>query len=363
MMTEFNMKNNKNKDGQKKVRAKGYDKRRRMRIISIALVCFVLIAGVSLTVYSKYYKTGYNKGMATASGFYFDSNYMKETDLSTINNIEELMADDELLKVVPVSGNPTAWSERSYPFTVEVRNYTNQILYNDKDLNISYTVELVLLDAPQGATYQIKKSTDDTYITLGTGSSGIVSYQDLLQGGRLNWDSYELLVTLTGTEEQYQKSRILVLAYPTAPSFLIDTKKIAGIITAEYNQKEMEITEQKFTIVDTPEFNADWNKAVKAESAYIYQIKTTGNYSGNSGGAMQKIKIKWDKDKIEFNPNDKYLVEQGLPYNPDMDQIIIETMPYASLKFIFYKKPNFETWISSASENEYKTLVSAEMVD
>ena len=44
--------------------------------IMAAVLAVLVLAGLTGTVYSKYYKTGYNKGMAIASGFYFSSDYM-----------------------------------------------------------------------------------------------------------------------------------------------------------------------------------------------------------------------------------------------------------------------------------------------
>ncbi len=88
--------------------------------------CLVL-AGASLTVYSKYYKTRYEKGMAIASGFYFSSNYMYEEEgLNDIEDIEELtkrnggkLVHEDLLNrlMVAVSNKPWA-AGNNYTFDV-----------------------------------------------------------------------------------------------------------------------------------------------------------------------------------------------------------------------------------------------------
>ena len=88
--------------------------------------CLVL-AGASLTVYSKYYKTRYEKGMAIASGFYFSSNYMYEDEgLNDIEDIEELtkrnggkLVHEDLLNrlMVAVSNKPWA-AGNNYTFEI-----------------------------------------------------------------------------------------------------------------------------------------------------------------------------------------------------------------------------------------------------
>lgn len=345
--------------------------RYKKRAAAVLIVCLVLAA--SFTVYSKYYKTGYNKGMAVASGFYFDGNYMKETELDGIGSIEELVEKPELVNRLPVAANDKTWSDTVFQFAVEVRNYTNQLLYNDKDLNISYTVEFALLDEPKGAVYEIRKGTEGSYTMLNPDASGKkkITFEGSLQGGKLSWDTYDLKVSLNaGMGTDYVPARILVLAYPTAPSYLTDTKKIAGIITADYNQRSMEITEQKFTIEDHADFtDAGWQDVVKKESAFVYQLKTTGNYSDTETGGMgQKIQIKWNPALYELNQNDKYLAAEYIDsgstqYRPDEGIMVIETMPYSSIRFVFFKKAGFDAEVDGMTMEEFKASIQAEKLD
>lgn len=337
------------------------------RIAAIAIAC-LLAGAVSITVYSKYYKTGYNKGMAIASGFYFSSDYMKEVDMQDVSSIEDLMEKDEVISILPITANDKTWSDTSFQFAIDVRNYTNQLLYNDEDLNVSYTVEFALLDEPQGAIYEVRKGTEGTYQTLQKNASGIqkASFTGVLQGGKLTWDTYDLRVTLSGgSGTTYVPSRILMLAYPTAPSYLVDTKKIAGMITADYNQRAMEITEQGFTVEDNPSFNdSNWKDMVKKESAFVYQIKTTGNYSENgTDNLKQRITIQWDPTLYELNLNDKYRSDAATVIDEAAGTMTVETMPYASIKFVFFKKADFDTKIDSMTLDGFKASIQAEKAD
>ncbi len=321
------------------------------KAVAVLIGCVVL-AAISITVYSKYYKTSYEKGMAIASGFYFSSNYMYEEDgLSGIEDIESLKKETELVSRLMVAVSNEPWTSSSFQFDVEVRNHTNQLLYNDKDLDVAYTVEFILLDPPAGADYSIGKAVngvvaDNRFVPLNSASGDLTkaTFQGTLEGGKLSWESYVLRVDLNNSQgQEYIPSRVLMMAYPVEPSYLENTKKIAGIIKAEYNLAEMEITDQKFTIENELEEADDWKARAKEESAFVYQLKTTGNYyvDGNDN-MLQKIRIEWDPDMFALNENDRYLNHaEGtrlVEYDEEKGIMVIETAPYSSIKFIFFKR-------------------------
>lgn len=362
-------------------------KSRGLRVAAALLACLIL-AGTSFVVYSKYYKTGYNKGMAVASGFYFSSNYMTELDLEQagvkeIQSIEELQAQTDLLNSLYVKAADTPWNTEPNGSTVsttillDIDNYSNQILYNDEDLDISYQVEFILLDEPSGVTYQIAKGTEGQYQPL-TQNPKVVFTGDL-EGGKLSWDTYRIRVAIADIN-RYTPARILALAYPTSPSYVKNTRKIAGIITGDYQASEIEITEQGFTIEKELEEAGDWKKAASEESALVYQIRTTGNYFGDGeSGYRQKIKLTWDPEMYKLNKYDKYRLELEKKYEGSPDELkqyldeeqgfmIVEILPYSSIKFVFYKAADgttgFDQKLQTFSDLEaFKQTVQAEKID
>lgn len=354
-----------------------------LRKAVLLLAGCLIFAGISLTVYSKYYKTSYEKGMAIASGFYFSSNYMYEEDeLTDIADIEELarradgkLAHEELVNRLMVAVSNKAWTGGvSYMFDVELRNFINQLLYNDLDLNIEYTVEFILLDDPDGANYSVGKTENGVIVgnefPLNDGSTiRSASFQGRLEGGKLSWENYFLRVQLGSGQsaDSYTPARVLMMAYPTEPTFLADTKKIAGIVKAEYLLEEWEIMDQKFTIDDELKEN-NWTERAKAESAFVYQLKTTGNYVvKESDNMLQRVQIKWNPDILVLNKNDKYLNgAEGtrlVEYKEDEGIMIIETVPYSSIKFVFYKKEDFDTKLQGMTLDDFKNIVHADKVE
>lgn len=339
----------------------------------IGLLACVFLAGASITVYSKYYKTGYNQGMAIASGFYFSSNYMYEEEAINSFTIEDLaksqdgkLVHEDLINKLISAVSKEAWNSNSYTFKIEVRNYANSLLFNDEELNVSYQVEFALLDANAGAEYGVRKKDTGAYTPItndGNGNLTTASFQGELKGGKLSEDEYELQVTLNGGAASYTPARILIMAYPEGNAFLQNPRKIAGIVKAEYSQPEMEIIDQKFTIEDELEDDT-WQERVKKESAFIYQLKTTGGfYVEGDDNMLQKIKITWDPDVLALNENDKYKNESGTQYDPVSGKMIIETAPYSSIKFVFFKKEGFGDWVDDQSSMDgFKDLVSVEKV-
>ena len=222
---------------------------------------------------------------------------------------------------------------------------------------MGYTVEFTLLDVPIGAVYEIRKGSEGSYIRLENDGKGNVvkaGFEEALEGGKLSWDDYELKVSIDNSQGiDYQPSRVLMMAYPTSPDYLKNTKKIAGIIMADYNQRKMEITDQKLTVEDEADWDeADWKERLKKESAFVYQLKTTGNYYAQGNNNMkQKIRIIWDAELFELNKNDKYREENdaNIEYKDGKGIMTIETMPYSSIKFVFFKKDNFDEKIEQSA--------------
>lgn len=310
--------------------------------IAITVLAVLLFAGISFSAYAKYYKTSYNQGIAIASGFYFNSKFMCEEENINDLKIEELAKKEEIVSQLTSYVSNKPWNGNDFTLSIDVRNYANQLLYNDKDLDISYKVDFILLDegADANGTYEVRPENSTSYTKIT--NSKAVGFEGKLEGGQAIEDKYELKVTLpmTGSAD-YKPARILIMAYPED----IASGKIAGIVKVDYNQAEMEIIDQKFTIEDELQKLGDdkWMERVKEESAFVYQLKTTGGYYVEGGNnMMQKIKITWNPDLFVLNQNDRYINEESTEYSSDQGEMIIETAPYSSIKFVFFKKGSFD---------------------
>ncbi len=341
-----------------------------IRIVLAVMTCLIF-ACTSIVVYSKYYKTGYNKGMAVASGFYFGSNYMESADDIKGLTMEEIARDyrDSIL----VSANRNSWNSSTYVFDVELRNYDSQLLYNDIDLDVEYQVHFMLLDEPQGASYNVSYGTQTKNLQWSGGKGTVVSFQGTLPGGTLKADKYALSVSVTD-EAAYTPASILMMAYPVGPDYLLNAKCIAGIVKANYEEREFKIeSESGFTVCKTLEYETDWKAAVNQESGFVYQLLTTGNYTGAGATETRKtIRLQWKNEMFKINENDEYYKEVKDDISKyysvseggvDWQVMEIEVKPYASLKFVFFRSDGFDEKIGKMSDKtEFETSIKAEIV-
>ncbi len=321
----------------------------------IAAVAALVLAGTSFSVYAKYYKTGYNKGMAIASGFYFSSKHMAAHEDIKGLTMEEIAAGYRNTIIASVDD----WhGTDTHSVTVEVKNYDSQLLYNDKDLNVEYQVNFMLLDEPIGANYSVKYGSTTKTLGFNAGKGTVVSFTGTLPGGGLSADGYELIVAKTGGAA-YAPSDILMVAYPTGPDYLVGTRCIAGIIKFDYVEKEFKIEDSGFEIRKTWD-SANWKQDVDKESGFIYELITSGNYTGSETTATRKkIQLKWDASIFKINANDKYYLSvAGTPnyYQVTEGGVVyqvmeIEVLPYASLKFVFFRNDDFETKVNAMTSS------------
>lgn len=350
---------------------------KKARIAVAVLACLVLV-GVSYTVYSKYYKTGYNRGMSIASGFYFNSNYMAAVDELRGKTEDDLPnISNDVLESVIISANKTSWTDSpTYLFQVEVRNYDNHLLYNDKELDVEYEVHFMLLNEPLGAAYSVSfggLGQDEKELTWENGRGEVVTYQGELPGGSCQEDVYYLQIQMKDAYI-YEPADVLMVAYPVGPDYLRSTKTIAGILRANHEEKEFRIEpESGFVVRHEETYPDDWKGTVLKESGYEYLVYTSGNYTGEGSAVRKTIKVMWRKDMYKINEFDEYYQEvkgdRKRCYEETEGEhtwcvMEIDVLPYASLKFVFYRNDDFENIIKEMKySSEFEKSVQVTVVE
>lgn len=360
----------------------------RMAILALALL---LMSGLSLTVYSKYYKTRDNMGMAIASGFYFSSSYMAAVTPEDGDNIRTLSPTDLNNKYADqIVVSAKGWNGQSeYGVSIDIRNYDSQLLYNDRDLNVEYEVKFVLLDEPEGAAYEVQSVSGSQAGTRplewAGGQGKEVLFTGSLAGGSRDDDTYELKIR-PAVSGAYTPSDILMVAYPVGPEYLKDAKCIAGILRFNYAEGEFKIQDSGFEVTKTEEYknsiadssNPDgWKEVVKKESGFNYQIITSGSYIGNNSAASKRtIQLKWKSSLFEINRNDAYYMKATDLQEPEGSFKVIEengekysvleikVFPYALLEFTFFQGDSFINDITAmASHEEFERAITVTVTD
>ena len=97
------------------------------------LITLVLLCAAGGNLFAKYYAGQKNKGVGVASSLYFSSNVLKN------------VASTEDTTDYPMIFNKEAWNGTDEcEIEVDIRNYANQLLYNDKNLDITYQISFQL---------------------------------------------------------------------------------------------------------------------------------------------------------------------------------------------------------------------------
>lgn len=381
---------NKNKCIHKYVRLKG--------IMGVVLLS-VTVAGAAGIIYGKYYASRNNKGIVMASNLYFNSDKLKKS--TGVTNIDDIINNEEVLNSINVFTNTGSWSTTTLPLSFEIRNYDNNILYNDNKLDIEYKLECILLDDPVGAKYSIKSQDGSVYNLDKKGSK--VEITSTLKGGTLKSDTFAAQITMT-SKEDYKAARVLVMAYPVNPDYVHKEKdenqeyRLLGIFKGHITELEMSIENAGFIVQENENYNdSTWKNLVKDLSGYVYNIKTTGDVVTDAEtSSKQEIKVTWDTEYItidEYDDSylaakeyeeeakqaaveeaeakgepvgniiyDKYIIDNG----DGTMSMIVKVLPYNSVDVTFYKTDKFKDALNSqpadsAGRKWFEELVKTEI--
>lgn len=344
-------------------------------ILTVLFVFLVFFIWQTFEIIAKYYTRQNNKGVAVASGLYFNSDKLKkipgavnpiikaDSQIAAIDNI----TDDEISKIM-ISTNTASWSSGSVELPLKIQNYDSNILFNDSGLDISYRIEFKLLDEPIGATYEIigKNNISNDLIQ----KNSTCQYEGKLVGGSLQADSYQLKITLSD-KDAYKAARVLVLAYPVSPDYLVNNEnqqfRLLGVFEGHTNEMKLEIESAAFLVEkDIYEDSTNLKSVLNNSVAYIYNIKTTGDMVQNTSSATKReIVVKWRSEYLSLDQYNEYYKEamkNSVSFGNEIidgnewKYIKIKVLPYANMNLTFFKNEKF----MKALNGENPTVTSKE---
>lgn len=297
------------------------------------LITLVLLCAAGGNLFAKYYAGQKNKGVGVASSLYFSSNVLKN------------VASTEDTTDYPMIFNKEAWNGTDEcEIEVDIRNYANQLLYNDKNLDITYQISFQLYNTSDGGNYTV--SYDGETKTITTEETAAVFTDRLLQGGKQNQDQFVVSVTRPESESSNSKYRsvgILVTATPVSPSFVVNSAKLGGILYAS---------------MLSASYSLDCNFNQVNESLSNYSgFPCTISYTPGEDQAAHEIKIRW-KDNLEIDQFDPYYLKAksnsqfGDETVDDVawHYIIITMQPYSTIQIAFYRSSGFDDSTVTLSE-------------
>lgn len=359
--------------------------RKNIFILCVSLFLIVCVSYKLINVFAKYYAARYNKGIAIASNLYFNSDRLMKT--VGITDLDEILNNEEDINKINVYTNSNSWASGPLLLSFSIRNYDNNILFNDSDLDIGYRIKFVLLDEPIGATYSVENSGVDLGELKEKNSK--IEVDGMIKGGSMVADMYSIRINMTDTE-LYKAARVLVLAYPISPDYVARPEdknheyRLLGIFQGQPTDAEISIENARFKIQEADGYSATtWKGKVADLSGYIYNVKTAGDVVlDNNTATKQQARIIWDNRYVtidKYDENYQYALEhdsvEGLAEEEkyvkkdgDKTSMVIMILPYTSIDFTFYKTENFATKLNSYAEGNsdgkawFESLVMAEIV-
>lgn len=341
----------------------------------VILVLFIVIAGFAVRLaVAKYYAYKYEQGISVASAFYFNSNkLLKVPGATTADAIRNMDTSD-----MPVNINESKWVSGDCLFEIEIRNYDNNLLFNEADLDTGYEVCFYLLGTPKGARYYVVDTASGAQKEL-TADDKMQFFTGQLQGGTLSRDKYQIRIHLNSEEEYNEETKVLVVAYPTSPEYLYSADnqehRLAGVFQGHYSEPYMRVDSADFMVEQESDYtDITWRDKVEDLSGLIFNIKTTGDVITDENNAVkQEAVVKWKSEYVQISEYDEYYLAAKKEAKTDSSWLKTETdangdkwtymkikvLPYSSVNITFYKATKFLEEFGHMTKAEFEGMADA----
>lgn len=297
-------------------------------VMGAACALELLVAGVS--VYAKYFSSNSNKGVATASNWYFSSDTLK-----TISN-------DNYIALY----NSSSWDGKSpYNFTFQIHNFQNQLLYNDENLDVTYSLKFTREDSGDTDAYSVQywdNSNVKQKKEWPAWEPSITIEGQTIKGGSAK--SQEYAVIFPGDPnagKDYMSKGIRVEAYVTSPSYV--AKKLGGILYAGVASVGYDL--QRGFDIEAGE--------LEVMAGFPYEI----TYMPGPDAGVHQIAIVWTDNVLQL---DSYaMTELNVEVNAQgQATALVSLQPYETLELVFYRGADFENNITDLALLEQAVTVT-----
>lgn len=306
----------------------------RIAAVLLSLLLALIIGGGY--VLAKYYAQSYKSGVAIASDVYFTSNYA----------IEDYTEEDFFESVVS-----TIYQGSDFSFEFEVRNYENNLLFNESTVEIPYSLSFWLEEAPTGATYTVTYGGETKTITANKPADATFSMHSIA-GGKAIANKYTIFVDVE--EGQAHTPIPVYVEVKTEAGSIVNTELRGRMVFNSQQRAESYIESQKFVVSDENASEEAQFAEIMKMSGFTYEIKTVGSIA--AGDVTEKLKLSWDPAILEIDLFDgAYLAWKNETGNsaPLVDAasgwyyISIDAMPYASQTISFFRGSGFSAEVYS----------------
>ncbi len=318
-------------------------------INAVTLVCFIAILASGINTFAKYYSQQRQKGVAMASNFYFSSDILAKGVKVDANGPVSGFAE------YPMSGK---WNKggTSSSYTFNIRNFENNLLYNDSNLDVKFNVYFMLeKEETNGATCTISdgqySTTVSTTVNYMKDGENIKEYS--LNGGEAQNQTFT--VSYSHTEGSNYPVGLYIWVVPTSPDYISkDNYTLGAKIKLSESVATFNLSgEFDLGLSSESEFTDEDKALIAQQSGFVYKITTSGAHDNDEVPLI----IKWNTKLLgldKFSSIGQY----------DIDSNGIATAKtsintFSSLDLIFYKTSLFDEK-NDWTRSEFENLVTVE---
>ncbi len=317
--------------------------RKRRRVITekrvrwATLLIFLLFAGMfgGGYVYAKYYSQSVQNGIAIASGVYFTANY-------AVASADENDFFESIVK--------TGYQGADTDFVFEVRNYENNMLFNENTVEIPYSIYFWLEGTTSEAVYTVEYG-EELY-TLNAGRENQVGFEGhVITGGRAATNKYTIKVDVADGVKH--TSVPVYVEVKTDQGAVISSELRGKMIFTTSTQAESYIESQAFATSTNVSTDEEKFGEIQKMAELTYEIKTVGTVTGDN--STEELKLSWDSTVLEINMfDDAFLEWKGSVGDGDADRdvpyvdietgwyyITVKVMPYSAESVGFFRGSQF----------------------
>lgn len=306
-------------------------------IVIILLMCFVLTGRY---VYAKYYSQGARAGIAIASGIYFSANYAVASE-----------EDGEYFESIVTS----EYMGNSYNFDFEVRNYENNLLFNESSVSIPYSVSFKLGKVPSGATYSV--SWGENKETLSATDEVTIEQQSIAGGSTIS-NKYTIQIE---TQTEPHTAVPIYVEVRTQEGALIEKLLRGKMVLSSDGRPENFIESQEFIVATDIVDETEKFAQIEKLSELTYEVRTVGEVLVTDE-VTEELKLAWNPEVLEIDLFDevyqKWLSDNNRtePFddteNVGWKYITIKVMPYSVENIDFFRGTKYGTLVTDISSLE-----------
>jgi hypothetical protein len=341
----------------KKTKINQYRKKFLMiKIIFAALVIGLFSLGGSAV--AKYYSNQKQKGVAVASKFYFTSNILR-TGVQYTDGIPTSIT--EYTKTGGWLANIGSGQTQSTDITFEVRNYENNLQYNDENIQVTYDVYAMLVEeAGTDITYNLIKNNTESTQNINNTTPKKIYESEKLNGGSVNKNSYTLSYKSNPGVTALPVD-VLIWIVPTGPDYISADNNTMGCRFKVSNTTEefqlMKGFNLELTDAQTP-MTAEEKRQIKSQAAFIYTVSTSGSYEG---GDTIPVTLSWDSRYLQLDKFSRY--NENVTSVGDINSVAIDMEQYSSIQLTFYRTQQFSSFIEdeNVSTNMFLNLIAVNL--